>query len=134
MAHLFAAGLRFDFLRQSVLKLERLPCTKMSEVNAARQMKTRTNLHKRQSSACRVWILTRSPEKNSLFCLVSKQATHRARIVQHARDRHIYRAARETPATGDLNTLADFTYDPKATDTTADRIGRYFFRVLVVIR
>ena len=120
MAHLFAAGLRFDFLRQSVLKLERLPCTKMSEVNAARQMKTRTNLHKRQSSACRVWILTRSPEKNSLFCLVSKQAMHRA--------------ARETPGTGDLNTLADFTYDPKATDTTADRIGRYLFRMLVVIR
>lgn len=81
---------------------------------------TRINLHKRQSSACRVWIMSRSPEKNSLFRLVSKQAVHRA--------------ARETPATGDLNTLVDFTYDPKATDTTADRIGRYLFRMLVVIR
>ena len=66
--------------------------------------------------------------------MVSKQAKHRARIIQHARNRHIYRAARKTPATGDLNTLADFTYDPKATDTTADRIDRYLFRMLVVIR
>ena len=59
---------------------------------------------------------------------------HRARIIQHARDRHTYSAASETPATGDLNAFADFTYDPKVTDATADRIYRYLFRMLVVIR
>lgn len=58
--------------------------------------------------------------ENPLFRLVSKQAMHRA--------------ARETPATGDLNTLVYFTFDPKATDTTSDKIGRYLFQMLVVIR
>jgi hypothetical protein len=47
----------------------------------------RINLQKRQSIACRGWIMSRWHEKNPLFRLGSKQAMHRA--------------ARETPATGD---------------------------------
>ena len=92
----------------------------MSGFNAARQM---GNSHQSAQEAVKRLPgldYVKKSRENPLFRLVSKQAMHRV--------------ARETPATGDLNTLADFTYDPKATDTTADRIDRYLFRMLVVIR
>ena len=61
--------------------------------------------------------------KNPLFCLVSKETIYRARIIQHAKDRYLYRADDLALAAGGLNVLADFTFNPKGTVMTADRIG-----------
>ena len=96
MAHLFAAGLRFDFLRQSVLKLERLPCTKMSEVNAARQMR---NSHQSAQEAVKRLPgldFVKMSEKNSLFCLVSKQARIALALFNMQGSPHISRRPRNT--------------------------------------
>ena len=83
----------------------------MSGFNAARQM---GNSHQSVQEAVKRLTgldLLRNLEKNPLFCLVLKHAMHRARIIQHARDCHIYRAVSETPATGVLNALAEFMYN-----------------------
>ena len=126
MAYLSAAGLRFDFYDKTSSNLNGCPASRCLGSMQPVRWETRINLYKRQSSACRVWILSRSPEKIPLLCLGSKQAMHRTRIIRDARDRPIYRAACETSATGDLNTLTDFTYDPKASVTTADSIGTIY--------